>query len=388
MSISLVQFAPTQSRLPGCILRQSAAPVHFSTINAEMLQELTKELFLLLYSYKEGVGLAASMAGFPLSIAVIDLDNRSPTVLINPQLLEASEAEEDGPEGNLCFPRYFCLVKRPKHIKIRALDQYGEPFELESSGFMARVILHEVDVLNGIMFFDHVTDPSTLENRGPIVLTQRSMELLELDKPPRTLEEQFRSSRWGIVTVPRKLLRLQDTILRQSCEPIDPSELSRDVLKEIVREMFGVLYHHRVTGLSAPQVGLRLPIIVIDQGRGNLVEPVVLINPTIAMYSKETEMGTESSLSIPHYMSHRVERSKSIVVSAWNQHGEPIEMEASGRLARVIQRKVDYLHGRLYTDRVKNLDELAAVDPSTLCTQAMERLSEVQEQKRGRNKLD
>jgi len=78
--------------------------------------------------------------------------------------------------------------------------------------------------------------------------------------------------------------------------------------------------------------------------------PLVLINPQIDL-GGETEMGIEGCLSFPE-ITGEIERAKSITVRAQNQEGEPIELEATGFLARAIQHEVDHLNGVLFIDRM------------------------------------
>lgn len=183
MGLALAQFTPAQACIKQCVLRQSSIPVDFSRIGSEKLRALIKDLLRLLYENPPGVGLAAPMAGILLRVAVIDLkrDATSPLILINPKLGEVSTVEEEAPEGNLCLPRYYCSVKRPKQIILTATDIRGNPYELESSGFEARVILHEMEILDGIMYFDRLETLDQLKDRGSDVLANRAIRLLGLN---------------------------------------------------------------------------------------------------------------------------------------------------------------------------------------------------------------
>ena len=105
----------------------------------------------------DGVGLAAPQIGLDARIAVVDIDDESGTIeMINPKILETS-GEQTGPEGCLSFPGLFGEVTRPNFVKIEAFDRKGRKYTLESEGFLARAIQHEIDHLDGILFTSKVT---------------------------------------------------------------------------------------------------------------------------------------------------------------------------------------------------------------------------------------
>lgn len=105
---------------------------------------------------KNGVGLAAPQVGVLKKIVVIDV-GEGPIVLINPEILETS-GEQTGEEGCLSVPGKWGIVTRPNHVKVRALNQEMEPFELEGEELLARAICHEVDHLYGNLYVDKVED--------------------------------------------------------------------------------------------------------------------------------------------------------------------------------------------------------------------------------------
>jgi len=122
-----------------------------------------------------GVGLAAPQIGESLQLTVLDvsqvedrpttmklngknLDPKTamPLVLINPQIDLDGETEV-GTEGCLSFPEITGEIERAKSMTVRAQNLDGEPIELETTGFLARAIQHEVDHLNGILFIDRMS---------------------------------------------------------------------------------------------------------------------------------------------------------------------------------------------------------------------------------------
>lgn len=105
---------------------------------------------------KMGVGLAAPQVGVLKRIVVIDV-GEGPIVLINPEIVE-SFGEQTGEEGCLSVPGKWGIVSRPEHVKVRALNQEMEPFEIEGEGLLARAFCHEIDHLRGELYVDKTQD--------------------------------------------------------------------------------------------------------------------------------------------------------------------------------------------------------------------------------------
>ena len=101
-----------------------------------------------------GVGLAAPQVGMLKRIVVIDI-GEGPIVLINPEILETS-GEQTGDEGCLSVPGKCGQVTRPNYVKVRALDEDMNEFEMEGEGLLARAFCHEIDHLDGKMYVDLV----------------------------------------------------------------------------------------------------------------------------------------------------------------------------------------------------------------------------------------
>src|SRR3989344_4799226 len=108
----------------------------------------------------QGVGLAANQVNENLQIFVIDkklADEHSvPDVLINPEITEPSKDVDEMEEGCLSIPEYFVNIKRAKKIKIKALDENGKKIKFKARGFLARVLQHETDHLNGLTIKERV----------------------------------------------------------------------------------------------------------------------------------------------------------------------------------------------------------------------------------------
>jgi peptide deformylase len=107
---------------------------------------------------REGVGLAASQVGELKRIIVVETDyrTRKALALINPKIVKKSREKIVFTEGCLSFPNIFIDVKRSKQVTVKAKDVSGEKIELKAEGLLARVLQHEIDHLNGKLFFDRL----------------------------------------------------------------------------------------------------------------------------------------------------------------------------------------------------------------------------------------
>lgn len=103
----------------------------------------------------QGAGLAAPQVGIlRRAVLVIDDDDKI-MELINPEIL-LQEGEQTGPEGCLSVPGKFGMVTRPNHVRVRAQDRYGNWFEAEGEGLVARCFCHEIEHLDGHLYTEHI----------------------------------------------------------------------------------------------------------------------------------------------------------------------------------------------------------------------------------------
>ena len=116
------------------------------------LKTLISDMFETMYDAC-GVGLAAPQVGILKRIFVVDTTGDTPRVFINPEIVEAS-GEQTGEEGCLSVPGKCAVVTRPNYVKVRALDENMEPFELEATELLARAVLHENDHLDGHLYVE------------------------------------------------------------------------------------------------------------------------------------------------------------------------------------------------------------------------------------------
>ncbi len=105
--------------------------------------------------FAQGLGLAAPQVGMLKRVCIVEYDDKY-YELINPVLLKSKGKCVDN-EGCLSVEDFRGLVERPKEIDIEYLDRYGDRFSLHAEGYFARVFLHEMDHLDGILFADKMT---------------------------------------------------------------------------------------------------------------------------------------------------------------------------------------------------------------------------------------
>jgi peptide deformylase len=151
-------------RLGHPVLRQIAAPV--AELATPALRELVHDMLDTMRA-NDGAGLAATQIGVLQRVVVFELtvNPRYPdaesvplTVLVNPQIEILGEQRELGWEGCLSVPGMRGLVPRYAQLRYRGFDQHGQPIDRTVSGFHARVVQHEVDHLNGILYPMRIRD--------------------------------------------------------------------------------------------------------------------------------------------------------------------------------------------------------------------------------------
>jgi peptide deformylase len=106
----------------------------------------------------KGIGIAGPQIGIMKHIFVVHVDGDEERVFINPSILETSHETCKYEEGCLSVPGIYAQVVRCEKIKIQAWNEKGRPFTLEANGLLARVIQHEYDHIEGILFLDHLPE--------------------------------------------------------------------------------------------------------------------------------------------------------------------------------------------------------------------------------------
>ncbi|MDQ3997845.1 MAG: peptide deformylase [Gemmatimonadota bacterium] len=133
------------------ILRQETTPIAAVT---ESIRRLVDDMFETMYAAK-GIGLAAPQVGRVERVAVIDVGEREPFAIINPEIVLA-EGSVKGEEGCLSIPEVYGDVERASRVVVRAIGRDGEPMEIDATELMSRCLQHEIDHLHGKLFIDYL----------------------------------------------------------------------------------------------------------------------------------------------------------------------------------------------------------------------------------------
>lgn len=134
------------------ILRKKSRELRSDELQKDEIRQLILNMDKTMKE-KDGAGLAAPQIGHNLRLIVINTQDGS-MVLVNPKILRKSWRKEVMEEGCLSLPQVFGLVKRNYKIKLTALNKDGKKVEFSAQGMLARVLQHEIDHLDGIMFID------------------------------------------------------------------------------------------------------------------------------------------------------------------------------------------------------------------------------------------
>ena len=145
------------TKIPNKILGKIIENVGLKDIKNGSFKELVLDMKKAMKE-NEGIGLAANQMNKDFSIFVIDeklaSEGKVPEVFFNPEITEYSNDQDEMEEGCLSIPGYGAQIKRSKKIKIKAVDESGNKIKLKVRGFLARVLQHETDHLNGITIRD------------------------------------------------------------------------------------------------------------------------------------------------------------------------------------------------------------------------------------------
>ena len=163
----------------------------------------------------------------------------------------------------------------------------------------------------------------------------------------------------------RDVLRMGHPVLRQRAKPVE--QLGTPELKQLVQDMVETMKFKNGAGLAAPQIGVSQRVVIFGvehNPRYPDAEPVpftVLVNPKIVMLTREIEEDWEGCLSVPG-MRGVVPRYTKLRYSGFDADGNPIEREATGFHARVVQHECDHLDGILYPQRMTDLSKLGFIE--------------------------
>ena len=134
------------------VLRQKSVPIKDEEINDD-LRALAEEMFETMDA-ANGVGLACPQIGKNIRMFVAMADDDVRRVFINPQIIATSDDSVPYEEGCLSVPQVYENIMRPSKVTVQAQDQNGKRFTIEADGLLARIIQHENDHLDGVIFID------------------------------------------------------------------------------------------------------------------------------------------------------------------------------------------------------------------------------------------
>ena len=151
---------------PHPALRWKSKPI--AEINAE-LRQTVREMFDLMYEAR-GVGLAANQVGLPLRLFIVNAsvepeETDQKLVFINPEITHRKGSIE-GEEGCLSLPELYGQVRRAEEIVVEAFDLQGREFSMTLTELAGRVVQHETDHLDGVMFTDRLSESAQREVEG------------------------------------------------------------------------------------------------------------------------------------------------------------------------------------------------------------------------------
>lgn len=153
-----------------------------------VLQRLIDEMVETMYA-APGMGLAANQVGVPLRLLVMnpseERDPKDLVVIINPEIV-SSEGEEFGEEGCLSIPEVREEVARYKHVLVHGYDREGREIEISGQGLVARILQHEIDHLDGILFIDRLSTAKKelIKQRLRRILKEKGLSLKSMDGDP------------------------------------------------------------------------------------------------------------------------------------------------------------------------------------------------------------
>lgn len=163
-----------------------------------------------------------------------------------------------------------------------------------------------------------------------------------------------------------KIVQTGKTVLRTPASSVTPEQIASPEVKRLVTTMTKVMRAAPGVGLAAPQIGVPLRILVMEDKdslmsklspdqrkiRGRVPFPLtVLFNPELQFVGEEEDTFFEGCLSVSGF-SALVPRKRSVIVTGLDESGLPVRIEAQGWPARIFQHEIDHLHGILYVDRM------------------------------------
>ncbi|MFL5407303.1 MAG: peptide deformylase [Myxococcales bacterium] len=164
----------------------------------------------------------------------------------------------------------------------------------------------------------------------------------------------------------RKIVLVGNPVLRERAAEVEPAMFGTEALRELVRDMVETMRLAPGVGLAAPQIGVSLRVIVLEdqpdsmsylneeerKARERVAVPLrVIVNPVLRYLGPQKVTFGEGCLSVPGYAA-QVARFREVEVTGFTEEGEPYGWGVSGWPARILQHEVDHLDGTVYVDRM------------------------------------
>lgn len=163
------------TKIPDPFLREVSLPVE--TIDGD-IRGFAQDMLDTMYN-SGGVGIAAVQVGKLLRITAIDVNyrdgERKPLIAINPEIVASSDEQSSYDEGCLSVGPYRSSVSRPARITVSYTDLEGEKHQIEADGILATCFQHEIDHMDGVLFFDHLTKEQRQEILDQVAAEQTSV---------------------------------------------------------------------------------------------------------------------------------------------------------------------------------------------------------------------
>ncbi|MBI2411079.1 MAG: peptide deformylase [Candidatus Kerfeldbacteria bacterium] len=151
-------------------VRQESTPISVEELRQPAMQQFANDLIEAMIRF-QGIGIASCQVGRTIRMVVITkeyTEEKEHLVLVNPRLVSVAEKTSVLEEGCLSVPGVFGPVERPSKVRVKALSRNGEPLDIKAKGMLARILQHEIDHINGILFVDKA---STIRETQEEILT-------------------------------------------------------------------------------------------------------------------------------------------------------------------------------------------------------------------------
>jgi peptide deformylase len=152
------------------------------------------------------------------------------------------------------------------------------------------------------------------------------------------------------------VIKMDNPLLHRKAKKVGKIDSS---IQKLIDDMVETMHEVGGVGLAAPQVGVPLQLVVIQET--DEADVITLINPEIVKTSEETEMMTEGCLSLPGYRGE-IKRFTSVTVRARDHQGKLIRIKGEDLLSQVLQHEIDHINGIVYVDHLESMDKLEKIE--------------------------